>query len=168
MGSSDVRRRYSPSELTEFEAHWRSTLPATYRTYLTMVGGGLGLRVDLLENWCEPYSVEDLSPEYLREPFPHRQAWNDTSLIKHALGFRSPYFDPKLTQGSMRITNMGCECYRLLVITGPERGSVWVDDRADYGGIRPLFDRRGKRVTIDAYLRSRLPLWVLRLRPLRR
>ncbi len=37
----------------------------------------------------------------------------------------------------MRICHFGCGVYFLLVVSGPERGNIWIDDRASDYGITP-------------------------------
>jgi hypothetical protein len=153
------KRIYSETELRSFEETMGVSLPAVYRRYLNKVGAGerFGSKVSLLEDWCQPYFSEELPTDFLARPFPHRKAWNDLSLLNPALGWKSAYFDRLLISGSMRIGNLGDEGYYVLVVSGPERGYLWCDERVSANrGIYPLESRRGKRITIDRYL-SRWP-----------
>ena len=47
------------------------------------------------------------------------------------------YFDNKHITGSIRLSHYGCAIYYFLVVTGTERGYVWVDDRANDYGLYP-------------------------------
>lgn len=47
------------------------------------------------------------------------------------------YFDPKWTNGLLRICNFGCGVSINLVVNGPEYGHIWVDDRCNDGGVYP-------------------------------
>ena len=46
-------------------------------------------------------------------------------------------FAPALTDGAFWIAEHGCALRSLLVITGPERGTIWNDLRADGRGLVP-------------------------------
>jgi hypothetical protein len=127
------------------------TLPEAYRVYLMQVGWGK--RLSALEEWCQPYSSTELPGDFLSQPFPFREAWNDVGLKGPVAGWRAAYYDPLLFRGAMRIVNLGCEGYELLVISGAERGNIWSDHRADSsGGIYPLARHGRPRVTIAEYL----------------
>lgn len=135
-------RKYSSEELAAFEREHGITLPEAYREYLMKVGGGGTAKVSLLEDWCQPESAGSMPEGFLRTPFPHAGAWDDPT--------REGYFDVRHAVGSMRIVDVGCEEYLLLVLSGPERGNVWVDARASASkGIYPHVTRfLRRRVTI--------------------
>jgi hypothetical protein len=157
-------RRYTAEEVAAFEHTMRIELPAAYRAYLLDVGAGFmcGSRVALLEEWCEPHFPEELPADFLAQPFPHSQAWNDLAIHDAARGWNSPYFDAWLCRGAMRVQSLGCDEYLLLVVSGPERGNMWHDARAvshiarggdGQRGIFPKASFGGGRVTIEEYLR---------------
>jgi hypothetical protein len=153
--ASTMPRRYTSDELATFERSMEITLPDSYKHYVTEVGAGefVGIKVSLMEEWCQPYDTDELPRDFLARPFPHTSAWNKTELLDPALGWRAPYFDRLLFCGSMRIRNLGCESYDLLVVSGTERGTVWRDARAgSQEGIFPLTTRGASRLTIDEYL----------------
>jgi hypothetical protein len=59
----------------------------------------------------------------------------------------------KLVNGAIPVCHIGCALRRWLVVTGPERGHIWCDDRADQRGLYPLRLHGADRVTfIDWYL----------------
>ena len=59
-------------------------------------------------------------------------SWNDLSDPERE------YFSAKQVCGSIRVRDLGCESYNLLVVSGPARGSVWLDARVDGDGLRPV------------------------------
>ena len=156
--------RYNAEELGAFERAMRIELPAAYKAYLIDVGAGFmcGSRVALLAEWCEPYDSERLPGDFLAQPFPYAEAWNDVTVHDASKGWGSPYFDPWLCRGAMRAQSLGCDEYLLLVVSGPERGNMWHDARAvshiagSGGGQRGIFPKQSfgaRRVTIEEYLR---------------
>src|SRR4051794_34270204 len=142
---------YTPAELDAFEARMGVRLPGAYRFFLSR--SGWPLRVSALEDWSQPYLDTEMPRDFLARPFPHQDAWNDLRTQDPAKGWDAPYYDKLLFQGAMRIVNLGCEGYNLLVVSGVERGSIWCDHRADFSrGIYPL-SREGKpRVTFEEYV----------------
>ena len=159
-------RKYTLDELRGFEARMGVALPQAYRRYLTERGAGEDLRskVSLLEDWCQPESEDEMPSGFLSRPFPWTDRWNDLTLVDPAEGWKARYYSAEWWQGSMRIQNLGCEAYRLLVITGQERGNIWCDERVSSGGgIFPLAWGKSPRVTIDELLRSRAWRWLTSL-----
>jgi len=49
--------------------------------------------------------------------------------------------------GALPICHEGCAYFVLLVVTGPDRGRMWIDGRASDGGIAPISDQTGRAVT---------------------
>jgi hypothetical protein len=145
-------------ELLDFERTMGVLLPDAYRRYLREVGAGeLNAQqgISLLEEWCQPSSPDELPADFLSQPFPFRESWNDLALLDLKAGWDAPYFDEMLFRGSMRIKNRGCEDYHLLVVSGDERGHIWCDERAgSKKGIYPLQRDGRRRVTVDEYLSS--------------
>jgi hypothetical protein len=50
------------------------------------------------------------------------------------------YYPSEYTAGSLRVCHCGCAIYYLLVVTGPQSGRIWVDDRASDQGIYPALE----------------------------
>ena len=136
----------SEHQVQEAEARYGIALPEEYRRFLLFMGdGGAGPDYGIfpLED-CLKRSVDDV--RFLREPFPHVQAWN---LTPEDLGldrdrdygaFDEAYFNDVYVQGALRISTEGCAYYTLLVIAGTEQGHMWWDGRTTDQGIRPLLD----------------------------
>ena len=57
------------------------------------------------------------------------------------------YFAPELTNGAIPICHHGCAIRDWLVVSGPEAGNVWTDDRASDGGIFPVTTRGRERTS---------------------
>jgi len=156
-------RKYTARELSAFEREMKVSLPEDYKRYLVEVGAGEFTRskLSLLEDWCQPDSPQELPADFLSQPFPFEGTWNDLSLVDREMGWKAPYFDPLWYRGSMRIQNLGCESYRLLVVSGKERGNLWCDDRASSAkGIYPFTWGRRQRVTIGEFLQGRPRAWL--------
>jgi hypothetical protein len=68
-----------------------------------------------------------------------KEAWNDLTLMMKdkADSENNPYFDSKFVQGAITIAHYGCGIYAMLVITGEQKGKIWIDDRTNDGGIYP-------------------------------
>lgn len=139
--------------ITDFEARHRVSLPVEYRDYLLSHGGTMPKKVSSLDEWCQPYDEEELSSDFLALPFPHVVTWNDTALYDVKLGWKSQYYSTSYFAGSIRFENLGCEEYALLVVTGNERGRVWIDARASKNaGIYPVVKANGHRVSFREYI----------------
>ena len=60
---------------------------------------------------------------------------------------------PSLVDGAFPIAHQGCAIRNYLVVSGDERGNVWVDDRANDNGIYPETLNSSSRVTfLEWYL----------------
>lgn len=82
---------------------------------------------------------EALKIDFLSLAFPLREAWStdEESVNKHALDEYHSYFGNYWTQGAIVICHYGCGAYFLLIVSGPERGQIWFDDRASDYGLSP-------------------------------
>jgi hypothetical protein len=71
-----------------------------------------------------------------------RRLENDPSfkMVYDALDeqFHSPYY----SRGSLMICDYGCGIVFRLIVTGDERGNIWLDDRANDNGVYPILDPR--------------------------
>lgn len=138
-------RKYPPEELYGFELGHGVRLPAAYRRQLTEVGISSISRLLPLEEWCTPHAENEIPESYLQQDFPHTEPFDDRAA--------ADFFSGLQTRGSMRIQNLGCDAYLLLVVSGPQRGGIWCDGRySGSKGLYPLRDRWGRRVSIDDFL----------------
>ena len=161
------------SELESFEKTHEVVLPTDYRLFLLLVGdGGAGPYYGLFrlgevddgfdfEPWEEGTFVGKLSA-----PFPHREPWNDLTgapgddeyddedYERRCDEFDHRYFDSALVDGAIPICHLGCALRQWLVVSGPEAGNVWCDDRADNGGLYPLTAPGKARVSFYEWYRG--------------
>lgn len=112
-----------------FEEQHQIMLPEEYRMFMLMVGNGG-------KQWERPFFPVGDFGEYqnalslIAQPFPHTATWNQAE----AKG----YLKSEHIQGALPFFHEGDGMYHLLIVTGDERGRVWLDARASDGGIRPL------------------------------
>ena len=163
------------AELHDFETSRAVILPDAYRSFLLECGnGGAGPYYGIfplghwdgaggpLEAWAEGDGVAGV----LSRPFPHDQAWNLPEerfslpavfrcAEEEKIWYQSLEDDTwksSLVDGAMPICHQGCATRNYLVITGAERGNVWVDDRANQNGIYPETAESSGRVSfLDWY-----------------
>jgi hypothetical protein len=152
-------------------------LPEEYRAFLLQVGaGGAGpaygvfpvRRVQGRWRWeGDGADLADLST--LAEPFPERgpdselldallaerpeeENYEDTEDFDDAIEawderWEAVLFAPARTAGAIVICHLGCAQREWLVVSGPHRGTIWSDPRADDADLEPLRDAEGKPVT---------------------
>ncbi|WP_328613434.1 SMI1/KNR4 family protein [Amycolatopsis sp. NBC_00355] len=144
FGAGKHRYRLEPpvpaAEIADFEARHGVTLPEEYRGFLLSVGGhGAGPYYGLYRLSAPECPDEDgWRPGFLSTPFPFTEAWNRAE--HHPTDNEIPddlYFDQRWITGSLKVAHFGCGAYFRLVVTGPERGRLWFDDRASDGGVSP-------------------------------
>jgi hypothetical protein len=164
--------RLSELEVMKFENRHGIRLPEAYRDFVLNVGDGgagpyygvfrLGKMDDLGGEESEWKEGEFVG--YLRDCWPHRQAWNlpkealtvpdglSDDAIDSAIGeIDKRYWDAALVAGAFPICHHGCALRDWLVITGPEAGQVWHDARVDQKGLRPYESADGKRLTFTQW-----------------
>jgi len=141
----------SDKVLSDFERQHSIRLPEDYRNFLQYAGnGGAGPAYGLLQ--LQEWNIEEaeINSSHLATPFPHSQAWNMSSLdetlsdddyTSALIEREAEYFKPDYVTGSMRICHYGCAIYYLLVVSGPESGHIWVDDRGSDNGIYPALHK---------------------------
>lgn len=136
--------------------------PSDYVLFLTEMGNGgagpfygvnpLGERdADTGDGTRSWWSGDPLIGDLTR-PFPHTAAWNlSESAIARAREAEED--EPELdaywcgVDGAIPVAHEGCALRDWLVIAGPERGHVWHDARADFGGWRPWMAGGRTRLT---------------------
>ncbi|MEU6238407.1 SMI1/KNR4 family protein [Kitasatospora sp. NPDC047058] len=167
------------AEVAAAEAEFGVRLPSDYRAFLLDVGaGGAGPDYGLFPlrrdeqgwHWSDDHvrgdsaligrdflSVEErtrLEKEHdAREPvaadFPDDesyraafQAWDD----------EWERLEPEVTAGAVCLSHEGCGYYTWLVVTGPERGTLWFDGRAADLSLQPLTGDAGRLGFREWYL----------------
>jgi hypothetical protein len=133
--------RLEQEEAQRFEQAHNIELPTDYRGFLTGVGnGGAGPFYGLfsLGHW-DGEAVAALS-----DPFPFTAAWNDRTDKKYQ----------QATPGAFPICNMGGGQRLWLVLSGPERGNIWRDYRADELGWFPDEEPNSPRITFAQWYQT--------------
>jgi hypothetical protein len=176
----------APRVLEAIEREHGFRFPEEYRRFVLEVGGGGAgpgygvLPFGMIDDGFghAPWTTWRLRPG---EPFPHRDAWNDVSILE--IGAPSPddfddhhaYEDARdewcasdaahaqqnaywaaagTTRGCIPLCHHGCALRDWLVVTGPAAGTVWHDASADDLGIAPIAADDGARAGFAAwYLR---------------
>ncbi|MFY1691043.1 SMI1/KNR4 family protein [Plantactinospora sp. WMMB782] len=163
-----------PSELAQLEEQLGVQLPGDYRRFLLEVGrGGAGPFYGLFPprrvagRWCWVGDGAELTGlDTLAEPFPHTAAGNpatdlpeppdesefgtDEEFTAAETAYWAHYervmYDPEHSVGAVYLCHLGCAYRHMLVVSGPERGSMWADDSASDGGFSPLAGPHGERI----------------------
>ncbi|MFC8490081.1 SMI1/KNR4 family protein [Streptomyces sp. NPDC057235] len=128
-----------------FEAEHGIVLPEPYRTFVAEVCDGLRAgppSYGLLPFARMPSDWGAGRPErLLAEPFPLTGAWlwaeDEEELSEEEFDART---DPVYDHGSLVLGTDGCGMYWHLVVTGPQRGHVWLIDE---NGAMPFGTRPG-------------------------
>ena len=125
-------------ELSDLERSHDVELPPDYRMFVsTFSNGGPGPIYG-------QFSVQEAFADYLTPalPFPYESGRRVEFSYAHSgdelkrLG--KFYTDPANQHGKIVIGEMGCGIMTDLIITGPARGQVWIDDRTtEWGGLYP-------------------------------
>jgi hypothetical protein len=167
----------SPAQLAELEAQIGVRLPQEYRSFLLAVGaGGAGPAYGVfpvqraqgrwrwtgdgadLADWsrlAEPFPVQGPDPTVVRKLLAECPEEEESDGIED---FDTAYEDwdrrwvevmwnPERTVGAIAICHLGCAGRQWLVISGPERGRIWSDDRVDEVDLAPLLTEHGRPVT---------------------
>jgi len=146
--------KLSLREVEAVEEQFGVELPRDYRTFLLEIGaGGAGPAYGIFPlvkvgTWGWDGEGSNLTRE-LKTPFPHTKAWNlsypemsededeDAYWERREKWDDEVYWNPKQTTGAICICHEGCAIRDWLVVTGEERGRIWLDDRASDGGLIP-------------------------------
>ena len=159
----NLNEKLRNEQIIAFEEQHSLVLPDEYKVFLKNVGnGGAGPYYGLEP--LEDSLFSDL--DYKREgefvkpslPFPFTEPWNiefdgsdedRAAYEKH----ENEYFSEKWDTGILRICNFGCGVSLNLVVNGPEKGNIWVDDRGNDGGIYPdpYFGKTDRTTFLDWY-----------------
>jgi tetratricopeptide (TPR) repeat protein len=162
----------STDELSELEEQLGVELPGEYRSFLLEAGaGGTGPGYGLLPvsrhddgEWeWEGDGSQAANYGEVDEPFPHTEAFNPEDALPDEpqeadYGSKEAYQDAydewreerdevvyawEQVQGLVYLCHLGCGSYEALVVSGPARGQVWVDERIENCGFSPLIDADG-------------------------
>ena len=157
FGSNDHKYKFnlkiSENEVIKFENKHRIILPDSYREFILKFGnGGCGPDYGLLKIETGildiPHYPEESDIIKLSNVFRFDNFWNLENFPDDDYQlWEKEYEDSKWSDGMLRICHQGCGVFLNLVITGKERGNIWVDDRVSDGGIYPVNHHKGKSKT---------------------
>ncbi len=163
-------------QLLAIQDQYGFTVPDDYRAFVTTTGNGgpgpgyglwpLGLW-DPTDRHLEAWADGRWTDQPGRQ-FPHTAPWNlPGELLAEAPPEDAPWEEldayadkadaanrqPGLTDGAIPIAHLGCAIWLMLIVTGPERGNIWIDDRASDAGIYPATtEQHAQRMTFaDLY-----------------
>ena len=74
------------------------------------------------------------------------------------------YYNEKHVFGSIRVCHYGCAIYYFLVVSGVEKGNIWVDDRANDQGIYPLSTENNNRYNFTEWFNEWLNQSLIKLK----
>lgn len=153
FGSEHHKYRFdspiSENEIIRFEKTHGFTLPKDYREFILEFGNGgsgphyglLSLEKGILDL---PQNSKQSDIIKLSKPFRFKTIWNIDN-IKGTLDFKEEEYDnSKWADGMLRICHIGCGAFANIVVTGKEKGNIWIDDRVSEGGIYPVNNHNNK------------------------
>ena len=136
-------------EISHFEREHGVRLPSGYRDFLITSGlpeFGPGREL-LLPTDRHPLIPSDGGRDVidLTAEFPFTEVWDDDE-VHDAVEEQAAdlddrlehYFSTSWVRGTLPLLDLGCGDLLILVLNGPERGTVWFDGRANWSGIFPL------------------------------
>jgi hypothetical protein len=86
------------------------------------------------------------------------ETWEDTEreeqYEREYATWESKYWDNEKVNGAIPICHLGCATRQWLVVTGPEKGNIWNDFRADHEGLAPLHSAGQIRITFSDWYRT--------------
>jgi hypothetical protein len=171
----------SPDELAELEAQMKVQLPEEFRSFLLHVsaGGagpaygvfparrvqgrwrweGDGAELADLSRLAEPFPEHGPDPallEQLAAECPEEEHFDASEEFDDAVEawderWDALMFNPDRTVGAILVSHRGCALRDWLVITGPHRGTMWADDRADEVDLAPRVNDDGTPVTFTRW-----------------
>ncbi len=165
------------AELADLEDQTGVSLPGEYRDSLLRVGAGgagpsygvypvrliqgrrrwEGDGADLadLSRLAEPFPREGADPEAVQallSEHPEEDGFEEIEDFDDAMEawdecWEAVMWSSDRTVGAIVISTLGCAARKWLVISGPERGRIWSDNRVDDEDLEPLLDDNGAPMT---------------------
>ncbi len=147
FGANSHKYSFNPTineeELVLFENKFEVKLPKDYRNFITNIGnGGCGPNFGFFrpENGIYDIPLNKKQSEIiaLKKEFKFKKSWNLEDFPKNDYDkWLDEYDDIKWTNGMLRINHLGSGMYSNLIISGIEKGNIWIDSRTNEGGIYP-------------------------------
>ena len=152
-----INSTISEDEVSEIEKRNNIILPKGYREFITKIGNGcIGLDYGLLslQESMKDFKLREKPMINLSNPFPYTKAWNEKEWIESIDWDRGERPSSAALMEYMSINHikgLGHRATYLLVVNGEEYGNIWLDERTDYGGIEPLLNEKGERVSFISW-----------------
>jgi hypothetical protein len=99
-------------------------------------------------DWRVAQDLEAEYPDHLAFPSHHA---HDAALEEWYERHEATMFNPRRTHGALYLCHEGCGLGEWLVVTGPERGNIWLDHRSDGRGMTPAWLPHHRRVTFGQW-----------------
>ncbi|BAO77209.1 SMI1/KNR4 family protein [Winogradskyella sp. PG-2] len=157
FGSEDHKYEFSSSisenEVIEFEKTHNIILPSSYREFILKFGNsGCGPYYGLIKFKYGilniPHSPKESEIIKLSKEMRFNTFWNlEDYSTENYQEWGNEYDDSKWSDGMLKICHEGCGYFINIVITGKERGNMWLDARVYDGGIFPVNYYKGKEKT---------------------
>jgi hypothetical protein len=147
FGADSHQYNFNPEitedELMQFEKKNRIKLPKDYRNFIKTIGnGGCGPDFGLFKLktgiYDIPFNKKQSEIINLEKEFKFIDFWNLEEFPKDDYDiWLDEYDNIKWTNGMLRINHLGSGKYSNLIISGKEKGNIWIDSRTNEGGIYP-------------------------------
>jgi len=162
--------------ITSFEKRWKSILPEDYRRLLLTAGyfklpnDGYSLLLSLdkaFEDLLEYFTDVPVPDDLFSAPFPFTTVWagkddftDETDYLEHTRQKIATM------RGALPLCSGGCTTRYILIVSGPERGNVWWDDRWDGFTVAPepftsqWSDEHERAVPVEPSIRINFRSWI--------
>ena len=135
----DLNPTIDAGKIASVEATYQVSLPPDYKCFLLgFANGGAGPGFGL-------FTIDEAFERHLTPhlPFPYETAmrvvYADTQTEEELKELCAFYDDPRNEHGKLVLGELGCGAMMDLIVTGPARGQVWIDDRStEWGGLYPF------------------------------
>ncbi|MEV6264845.1 SMI1/KNR4 family protein [Streptomyces sp. NPDC051784] len=171
----------TPAELADLECQTGVSLPGEYRDFLLHVGAGGagpsygvypvrlvrgrwrwegdGAELADLSRLAEPFPREGADAEAVRlllSECPDEEDFEQVEDFDDAFEAWEERWEPLMwsadrTVGAVVISTLGCAAREWLIMSGPERGRIWSDNRVDDEDLKPLLDDTGAPMTFTCW-----------------
>jgi uncharacterized protein (TIGR02996 family) len=157
FGASKHKYLFNPvlreEEITAHEKRHGSSLPEEYRTYLLELGNG-GVGPDYGVN---PWGLHEDGSD-LATPFPYSTREAEELIARYLQGEYEGIHPKSEVPGCRVIADHGCAAYSLLVVTGEQRGMIWVI--GDMGWLPQFAAQTGEQTGFFAWYEIWLDEWL--------
>lgn len=160
--SKQMNAPISKHQILSFEERYKVSLPRDYKEFISNIGnGGIGPDYGLLplQDSIVDTKIKNSPQIDISTPFAFTNSWNESWImgLDWENGERptdkqlNDYMDVRHISGCLQIGHIGHGCTYLLVINGEDYGTIWTDERADYGGLNPVLSECGQKMMFEKW-----------------